>query len=374
MRALCLYNHYGYYYEAGSFVDEVLPYLNELVGDDELARWNYIGNMFQGLVTTGKEEPALKLIQQFATPYLTQPALLAKMHYLLAMVYLRYLKVSDVSLAEKHIMLSVNNILAAKGKIPDAEFAFLTVFINNGLAFVRVRQDRKGEALDLCRSGFAFLTDTLGGDKHQLHRSVLLYNSAQVFMSLGQPDEALHYYNESILMDPYYSEYYNESGNILQRQEHYAEALARYDMAIKYSAPYPEVYFNKGICYSQLGEWEQAIACFSYSLEMNPDQEEVYVIRAEILEGMGRDKEALDDYCSAIKLGKVSATARVNRAVMYYAAGQLEQALADMNYVLACEPTVASHYENRSEIYKAMNMREQSAQDLSMAQRYAEAA
>lgn len=374
LRTLCMYNHYGYYYEASSFVELVTPHFHALAGDDQQARWNYVGNIVQSLITTGREEEGLALLLEYAQPSLTDDVLIAKMHYLLAMMHLRYLKNKDVALAEQHINQALAHLQSAKADMSEHDFTFLNVFINNGMAFVRMRQGRKSEASALCQTGFAVLTETVGDAKHKLHRSVLLYNSAQVYVALGQLDEALKYYRDSIRMDPYYSEYHNEIGNILQRQGKFADALLAYDLAIKYSAPYPEVHFNKGICYSQLEKWDDALACLSFSAELNPGQSELFLLRAEVFEALGRTAEALIDYDTVIRLGDAPAAAWVNRAVLHYQSGQFEQALADMNHVIALEPNSATHYENRSEIHKAMNQPALVDADLAAAERYRETA
>ena len=185
---------------------------------------------------------------------------------MLSMIHLRYARKPDLALAEHYILLAAQDIAAARGAIDDADQTFLRVFIDNGLAFLRVRQGRARDALALCQEGYALLTRELGDDRHALHRSVLQYNTAQVYVMLDRAEDALAHYRKSIEMDPYYSEYYNESGNLLQRQGRFEEALALYELAVRYSAPYPEVHFNRGVCQSQTGDWEAALASFALSL------------------------------------------------------------------------------------------------------------
>lgn len=362
LKALCLYNHYGYYHESGSFADTVLPHVAALAPDEE-TRWNYIGNIFQGLVMIGRQDAALGVVETLAEPYLTRADLRAKMHYLLSMIHLRYAVTPNLALAEKHILAAVDYIDAAEPDIAPDDFHFLKVFIDNGLAFLRVRQNRKADALALCQAGFQRLTAALGDARHRLHRSVLQYNAAQVYVALDQPQAALDHYAKSIAMDPHYSEYYNESANLLQGLERYRDALTTYDRAIRYSAPYPEVYFNKAVCHSQLEEWDAALASFAHSLELNPDQPEAYLLRAEVLAGLDRDEEALADLDRVIAADEGAVSARVNRAVLYFNQSAYERALADMDRVIALEPGNPEHYENRAEIFRALRDADRCTQD-----------
>ena len=108
----------------------------------------------------------------------------------------------------------------------------LRAFIDNGLAFLKVRQKRFQEALDLCSDAYDFVTRQMGADRHLLHRSVLKYNMAQVYAALRRFEDALACYRDAIAMDPYYAEYHAESGNILQQLERDSEAIEFYTEAL----------------------------------------------------------------------------------------------------------------------------------------------
>lgn len=368
LRALCICNHYGYYHESASFADTVLPHFESIVGDDQDARWNYIGNIFQGLATTGAEDRALEIVLTLAEPHVTRADIRARMHYLLSMAYLRYTKAANLAKAEEHIVKAGAAVAEAQPQMEPDAYVFLKVFIDNGLAFLRVRQGRQAEALSLCQAGYALLTQDLGEERHQLHRSVLQYNTAQVYVMLNHAEEAMEHYRKSIAMDPYYSEYYNEVGNILQRLERFEEASAMYDRAIEYSAPYPEVLYNKGICHVSLDMPGEAIGCFSRSLELNPAQPEIYMLRAELHEAEDRLDDAMADYDAAIALSPDAIPARVNRAVLHFNADRFELALADMDHVIGIDSGEPSHYLNRAEIHKAMAQRELYQRDLAAAE------
>src|SRR5581483_4654490 len=115
---------------------------------------------------------------------------------------------------------------------PEHERCFLEVFLGNGLAFIRHRQGRPEEALEICRQGFKLLEEKLVQDRHRLHRSVLLYNMAQVYSALREPDKAIEYYSAAMQYDPYYSEYFNERGNAYLSLGKSEQAIADYHEAI----------------------------------------------------------------------------------------------------------------------------------------------
>lgn len=367
LAALQLCNHFGYYYEASSFVEAVLPYFHRLTEGSEENAWNYAGNLYHSLVVQGAVKEAREIIEQVAKPVLTRKSLRAKMEYVLGIISLRHQTPPDLSEAEEHLTSAVELIRSAREELDPHEHAFLTVFIENGLAFLRVRQGRRLEAIQLCQNGYELLTRELGADKHKLHRSVLQYNTAQVYTMMGDLEAALRYFGYAIQMDQNYSEYYNEVGNILQRQEQFGRALEFYETAIKLSAPYPEVYFNRAICMARSGEWPSAMESCDYSLELKPNQADAHVLRAEICEELGNFDEALKSYDEAIALGNNLVAARVNKAVLLFNQGQFPPALTEMNRVIEIESSESGHYENRAAIYKEMGEWNLYEKDIKMA-------
>ena len=374
VRIFIIYNSYGFYHEARHFIDIFLPHFEELVASDQSRRIHYVSKMNICLVMTDDPDGALWVVNELAGPHLSRPHLLASMNYILAMHFLRYAQTKNLERAEHHILIAVEKIAQAKDDPDFHEYPFQRVFIDNGLAFLRARQGRHQEALDLCNSGFNFLVRELGEERHMLHRSVLQYNIAQVHVMLGRLNEGREHYRRAIGMDPNYSEYYNELGNILQEQEQYQEAVELYADAIERGAPYPEVFFNKAVCHLRLGELEAALTCFETSPDLNPNQPQAHALRADILRELGGAAEALEGYDAAIRLGWDSPAIRVNRAVLHFNNGEFGLALADMDQAVALEPDDPDHYENRAAIHSAMDQQDLYLRDLDMMARCKELA
>lgn len=366
MRAICLYNHFGYYEESGAFVPLVTDYLSELVSNED-DRWNYIGNIFQGMVMTGRAEEALALIMQEAEPYLTRPDLRSKMNYIVGMIHLRYSAVPDALEAERYLDAARADVDRSASILSPEDFAFFSVFKDNGLAFLRVRQGRHEEALDLCLRGYAALTEVVGDDQHRLHRSVLLYNSAQVLAMVGELEKSLEYLRLAAEMDPYYSEYYNDMGNILQRQERYEEAMDAYHLAETYSSPYPEVQFNMAVCLARLEQWQPAIDRVTRSLTLDPDQIDALLLRAELYGNIDELSMALEDFRTVRAMDGESAPALVNEAAIRFDLGEFDRALGCMTEVIALDRDVAEHYDNRAAIHEALGDMAACRADVAMA-------
>ena len=364
MQIVTLYNSHGYYNEAKSFIGTIMPYFDQLVGDDEVKRLEYVGRINTSLFMTNDSAKTLAIISEHATPYLTKPHLLASMNYIVAMHHLRYAEVKDLHLAEQHILRAVAIMHGTSDDPAVPQSPFRKVFIDNGLAFLRARQGRHQEALDLCQSGYEFLTSKMGEDRHRLHRSILQYNIAQVYVMIGCPDEGLEHYRKAIAMDPNYSEYHNEAGNILQEQGRYWEAISCYEQAIRCSAPYPEVFFNKAVCHARLEEPADALVCFDMTLELNPQHPEAHALRADMCRELGNPDAALAGYDTAIAMSYAAPAVRINRAALHYNNGSFDLALADMDHVIALDPHEAGHYENRAAIYQAMNLEDLFLRDM----------
>jgi tetratricopeptide (TPR) repeat protein len=366
-KALVICNRRGYYHEGKSLLPDILPCFDQLVGSDEAKRMSSVSEINSCLVATGDGDRALQIVRELAVPYVGKASLLAHMNYVLAMHHLRYLEAKDVDRAEYFILNAAHNVRVAEEAERLEEHAFLRAFIDNGLAFLRVRQKRHQEALDLCSAAYDAVTRQVGEDRHLLHRSVLQYNMAQVYAMLGHHDESLASYRHAIAMDPFYAEYHAESGNILQQLGRNREAIECYAEALRCSPHYPEVLYRKAICHAGEGELSEALSCSEACLELSPDQPDLIASRAEMLTELGQVDAALAEFDRAIAGDGESIALRVNRAVLHFNQGSYDLALADMNDVIARDAQNPAHYENRAAIYQATEHRELCQRDLAIA-------
>lgn len=343
------YNTLGLYEDALRYGDNLLAMAQEHAPDDTHLQWVIIYKMlmcYAGLQDAPRslelaEGEGMKLAENNAN-------IRARLFYLIAILYARFQKKRDLVKGEEYLTRGLAAIEEAN--MPEGTYHFQSVFNRNGLAMIRNFQGRFEEAIELCRSGFARMNAHLGADQHRLHRSVLLYNIAQVYAVTGSTEEAIEYYSAAIAMDPNYSEYYNERGSLFLGSGRLEEARADYLRAIELSPPYFEVFANLGQCYRQMGNMAEAIEAYSRALDLQPNQVLALVGRAKAHEELGHSEAAIDDYTAALTQDPTQWDAIASRGVLYYEKGDLEKSLADFDRAIELKPDQSDLYHNRATV------------------------
>jgi tetratricopeptide (TPR) repeat protein len=354
-------NHRGFYEDALVYAGPVLENLDAFAGADDEMRWNIVGNIFQCLAASGRADEARRVVEEEALARIHDPRLQARIYYVMAMLHSRYLAQHDLALATDYLQRALDILRWVE--MLEADRHFYIVFTSNALALVRFRQGHFQEAVDLCRAGFERLETQLEPERHRLHRSVLMYNIAQVYTAIGAREEAIEYFDRAIDMDRNYSEYYNERGNVLLKLGRPAEAERDYQRAIELSPPYPEVWTNLGQCYRMLNE-PRAVGAFSRSLDLDPRQALALTGRAQALEAIGHLDEAIGDYSAALEVDPRQPMVLANRAVLHYEQGRLDDALADLDRAVALAPEIPDLYQNRAVALQDLGRADAAAEDL----------
>ena len=361
--ALDQFNTQGLYEDALAYGSTLLERQEIHAPDDEQLRWAVFVKNLMSLLGLQQILAAQALAEEVAIGKFADPYRRAQLCYLVSMMYARFLPERDLDRAEQLLDEGLEEL--ERADIPPDVLHFQSVFNRNGLALVRFFQGRHAEAIDLCLSGFERLKEHLSPEQHRLHRSVLLYNIAQVYSALGMDDDAIRHYTLAMEMDPNFSEYYNERANLHFRAGRYEEALRDYQMAGELSPPYYELYTNLGQCHRHLGRFEEAAAAYSKALDLEPGQVLALLGRAQCEEALGQAAAALADYDEALALVPGQWEALANRATLHYDRGDLPSALKDMEAAIELAPQVAGLYQNRGFLHSELGMAEEAARDFS---------
>jgi len=362
VRALAVYNHDGLYEIAVRFAPAIEANLELMRARDPELHAMAVLHLLFSYVALGRAEEALRLVQGAGLETIDDRQVRVDLHYDLGMLYARFLPTRDLERAEAHLNAALQ--LVPQLDVAPARQHFLRVFNRNGLAYVRFRQGRAGEALELCESGLHELDAALPPEQHRLHRSVLLYNAAQVLSALDRRDEAIASLSRAMDMDPNYSEYYLERGGLHLKCERFAEAEQDLRRAIELSPPYAEAWTDLGQCYRAAGRMDEAVAAYDRALDLDPHVGLARVGRAEALLELGALEAAVADYTAALEREPDQPLVLAGRAVAHFEAGRLAAALADLDRAITLAPEVAELYHNRATALCALGRQAAAQRDL----------
>ena len=361
-KALELFNNLGFYEDAVAYGESARSFVKKLTPESHELRWAIFIKLFMSYVALGRPEMASSLAQEDAIGQVSDSQKKSRLSYLMAMLHSRYLPNRDLRQGEEYLAQGLD--LLERAEMPEEDFHFQSVFNRNGLAMIRNFQGRFQEAVELCQEGFAELELHLSHDRHRLHRSVLLFNMAQVYTAVGEQDEALRHFSLAMDMDPNYSEYYNDRGNVYLKMGQLAKAEADYRRAIDLSPPYHEVYTNLGQCYRRMGRLEEAIQAYSVALDLEPRQALALGGRGQCHDALGRLTEAEADYSASLALDRGQWDVLASRAVVRYMAGNLAASLTDLDRAVELAPNNADLYRNRAIALADLGRTGEEARDL----------
>ncbi|TMR05561.1 tetratricopeptide repeat protein [Nonomuraea turkmeniaca] len=260
----------------------------------------------------------------------------------------------------------INEAIAISTILPDpAERAFKLGFDRNGLALIELRHGRLDAALSLVESAIELAREL--GERHPLHRMVLLANRAQLLAALGHTKEALEDYAAAITIDRAFPDYYVERGNLLFKLGQYEEALADYERAMRAGPPLPEAYYNRAELRTVRGDTGGALADLGRVIELDPGYLDAYINRAGLLAAAGRDEEAKADVTAGLALVPANPHLLTVLGQLETAAGRLAEARTALDVAVEGAPGLAAAWGNRGVLRYTAGDVEGAVEDLSRA-------
>src|SRR5262249_15099480 len=300
VRAINVYDHAGLYEIAARFVPALETQLDAIYEKDPDLHALAVLNLFFCVAALGLPERGYDLLVTHGLPKVRDTEILVDLHYFMGMLFARFLPQRDLEQANAHLQRALD--LLPDLAVSDARRHFLHVFMRNGLAYVRFREGRADDALELCDSGLRELDAALRPGEHHLHRSVLHYNAAQVLAALGRTEPAIVQLSRAMELDPNYSEYYLERGGLLLKLERFEAAEHDLRRAIQLSPPYAEVWTDLGQTYRAAGRLAEAEDAYDRALDLDPRVGLALAGRAEVRLERGLLELACADYSAALAL------------------------------------------------------------------------
>jgi tetratricopeptide (TPR) repeat protein len=267
--------------------------------------------------------------------------------YMMAMLYTRYLPPGNHD--EYRALEWVNTAIALADRHPDPhKRVFFGAFMRNARALVELHRGDLERSLALVNEAIAMTDADLGPDEQLLHRSVLLYNRAQIHNALGDHAAALRDYDVVIGRDPEYGDYYFERAGVRRAAGRYDEALADYATAIRLSPPFHESHYNRADLLRELGDDDGALRDLDYAIELDPSHVDSLVNRVDLLLERGEAERARTDIDAGLALDPGNANLLSARGSLLADSGDTDAAYASYTAALAEDPAFVAAWANRA--------------------------
>jgi predicted O-linked N-acetylglucosamine transferase (SPINDLY family) len=131
---------------------------------------------------------------------------------------------------------------------------------------------------------------------------------------------------------------YLEQGNLLLKQGLLTEAMTCYQQSLTLNPNYTQAHNNLGTIFSQLGRFEEAVACYQQALRADPNYVQAYSNLGNVFSGMGKLEEAMSCYQQALTLNPNSVQVHNNLGALLTKRGQLAEAVAHYQQILTLNP------------------------------------
>lgn len=269
--------------------------------------------------------------------------------YMMAMIYTRHIGAhridQDVALAWINTALAI-----ADGEQDAKKRPFCRAFMRNARALVEMHRGNLVGSLALVEESIKIADEHLG-DRHDLHRTVLLTNRARVLFALGDRGGALRAFDEVIRRDPEYNEPYFERAVAHKAVGDLDAALRDLDRAIELSIGFLEAYYNRADILADLGQDERALADLSTMLDIDPDYVDARLNRGVLLIGSGDLDAAAVDIERGLEINPDSAELWSAQGLLRSEQGREDQALASYRAALERKPDLIEVYANRALVH-----------------------
>ncbi|MCB8878452.1 tetratricopeptide repeat protein [Acidisoma silvae] len=265
--------------------------------------------------------------------------------YAQSMTYGRYQQPVNLPLAEQYAQRNLETI--EKSFQGYEKYHYIRVFAENAYAYIKARQGKYAEALELCTNGNRKMLDIYGDGRFRLHQSILIYNTSQVYEIVKDYAKAEQQLRLAISYDPYYGEYYNDLGNLLSKMEgRESEALTAYERAIALCPPYYEAHLNRGGLHRRLGNNALALADFQRASEIKPSEARAWFEIGTMFLADGEPVKALSAYRKAAEIDRGNADLFVNMGLACSELGQVEESISFYKKALSLQPKNALAHNN----------------------------
>ncbi len=163
------------------------------------------------------------------------------------------------------------------------------------------------------------------------------FNLAQTRLKQGKVDEAVTWYEQTLKMDPAFTQARTGLGIVYRNRKQWSRAIEEFEKALEFGPNYIARH-NLATIYAQQGGLDQAMKHAREAVKLGPKQAESYNLLGSIYLLMKQLHEAERSYLQVIELSPRSDTAFINLAKVYVQTRRSDKARSALHQALKINP------------------------------------
>jgi tetratricopeptide (TPR) repeat protein len=176
----------------------------------------------------------------------------------------------------------------------------------------------------------------------------ILYQHANVLLSLDQPHDALAEFQLVVARIPQHVEARINSGLAQSALGFPESALAEFDSALALAPNHPMAHYNRGVALIKLGRYADAVAANDSALAAAPEHANAWLNRGKALAQLNQLDAAVASYGKATALRKDHADAHFNEALALLTLGEYRRGFEEYEWRWRRTGMPAQHSPRRS--------------------------
>ncbi len=180
---------------------------------------------------------------------------------------------------------------------------------------------------------------------------MMLFVKGTAFNVLGDRQQALTFFSQSIVANPDFPDAYLGRAKDLADIERFEQALKDYDKYISLRDDNPDAYHNRGTAYFHTAKFNDALADCNRALALSPKAAETLTLRGEVYEALQQSGNAITDFNASISADPNYAAAYYQAAGALMNAKEYEKALPYINKAISLIPNAAVYYWIQARLY-----------------------
>ncbi|MDR1326259.1 MAG: tetratricopeptide repeat protein [Treponema sp.] len=164
------------------------------------------------------------------------------------------------------------------------------------------------------------------------------FTSGDANRNMGNYDQAIDDYNQTIRVEPNYAAAYNNRGRSYYAKGDYDKAIADFNQAITLDPNYADAYNNRGRAYYAKGDLDRALADYNQAITLDPESPLAFNGRAYVYLAQKDHERAYTDARQAIKLWPREPTWYITTAEIFLSMGNNTRAITDLENALKMFP------------------------------------